>query len=231
MSEKRSVRQDERPAGSAIWFRVRDEGGRTGSSWKVSTSASSSDVVLTHREGGRWVHATFHDSEWHFAISRAGRALRPEVPPYPLAVPSREPVPGGMVHAARIIVALDELRSEWVEQVRDRQGLIEIPPSKGCDAVVLDLLLIAPEVGSVSDVSLAVGRLARGGGAGAALIVAHSKSLEEPIRVTLSSAISQAMEGLRASDWDGSPGRFVIPGHDPVEGYLTQVEFALDRPR
>src|ERR1017187_9022327 len=141
MSEQRAVQLDERPAGSAIWFRVRDQDGRTGSSWKVSTSASSSDVVLTHREGGRWVHATFHDSEWHFAISNAGQALHPEVPPYPLTVPSREPLPGGMVHAARITVAVDELRSEWVEQVRDRPGRVEIPPAKGCDAVVLDLLL------------------------------------------------------------------------------------------
>lgn len=52
-------------------------------------------------------------------------------------------------------------------------------------------------------------------------MVAHSKSLEEPIRVTLSSAVAEAMDGLRASGWDGSPGRFVITGHDPVEGYLT----------
>ncbi len=82
MSKKRSGQHDERPAGSAIWFRVRDEDDRRGSSWKISTSASNSDVVLTHREGGRWVHATFHDSEYHFAISKAGQALHPEVPPY-----------------------------------------------------------------------------------------------------------------------------------------------------
>lgn len=143
---------------------------------------------------------------------------------------SREPVPGG-VHAARIIVAVDELRSEWIEQVRERPGLVEILPSKGSDAVVVDLLLLAPDVGPVSDVSFPVGRLARGGGVGAALVVAHSKSLDEPIRVTLASSIAEAMDGLRASGWDGSPGRFVIPGHDPLKGYLTQVELALDGER
>jgi len=135
-----------------------------------------------------------------------------------------------MVVAARIAVALDELRSGWVERARDRPGLVAIPPAEGCDVVVVDLLLLAPDVGLVSDVSFTVGRLARGGGAGAALIVAHSKSLEEPIRVTFSSAIAEAMDGLRASGWDGSPGRFVITGHDPVGGYLSQVEVALDRP-
>ena len=125
---------------------------------------------------------------------------------------------------------MNELRSEWVERARDRSGLVEIPPAEGYDVVVVDLLLLAPDVGPVSDVPFTVGRLAMGGGAGAALVVAHSESLGEPIRVTFSSAIAEAMEGLRSSGRDGSPGRFVITAHDPVEGYLSQVEFALDRP-
>jgi len=230
MFEQRAVQYDQQPAGSEIRFRVRDQDGRTGSSWKVTTSASNSDVVLAHREGARWVHSTFHDGEWHFAVTERGQALHPEVLAYPLRLPDRQPPPGGMVLAARITVALDELRSGWVERARNRPGLVEIPPTEGYDVVVVDLLLLAPDVGPVNDVSFTVGRLARGGGAGAALLVAHSRSLQEPIRVTFSSAIAKAMDGLRASGWDGSPGRFVIPGHDPVEGYLSQVEFALDRP-
>ncbi len=102
---------------------------------------------------------------------------------------------------------------------------------------MLDLLLLAPDVGPVTDVSFSVGRLARGGEAGAALIVAHSKSLEEPIRVTLSSAIAEALDGLCASGLDGSPGRFVIPGHDPLpeslalrlSGHMGPV-FSVDDP-
>ena len=230
MSEQRTVQHDERPPGSEIRFRVHGNDGRTGSSSKVITSASSPDVVLAHREGARWVHATFHDGEWHFALTAAGQALHPQVPAYPLKVPHRQPPPGGMARAARITVTVDELRSGSVERARGRPALVEIPPADGYDVVVVDLLLLAPGIGAVSDVPFTVGRLARGGGAGAALVVAHSESLGEPIRVTFSSAIAEVMDGLRTSGWDGSPGRFVITGHDPVEGYLSQVEFALDRP-
>ncbi len=216
------------PAGSTIRFRVRHEDGRTGSSWSVKTSAKNSDVVLSHREGGRWVHATFHSGEWHYAISAQGQALKPGVPPYPLRLPGREPPAGGFIRAARISVAVNELRQGWVEQAGNRRGVVEIPPVQGYDAVAVELLLLAPDVADVLDSFFTVGRIARGSEAGSVLVVAHSMSLAEPVRVRFASEISQALQGMRDAGWDGSATRFVIPGYDPVEGYLGQVEFAAD---
>jgi hypothetical protein len=123
---------------------------------------------------------------------------------------------------------VDELRKGWVENVRNRSGLVDIPPVPGFDAVAVELLLLAPDVGAVVDASLTVGRIARGDKAGAALIVAHSMKLAEPLRARFASEVAIALDGMRAAGWDGSPARFVIPGHDPVEGYLSQVEFASD---
>jgi hypothetical protein len=108
-----------------------------------------------------------------------------------------------------------------------RRGLVEIPPVRGYDAVAVELLLLAPDA-VVLDASFTVGRIARGGKAGSALVVAHSMSLAETVRVRFASEISQALQGMRDAGWDGSPTRFVIKGHDPVEGYLGQVEFASD---
>jgi hypothetical protein len=174
------------------------------------------------------VHATFHRGEWHYAVSAEGQALRPEAPRYPLTLPGREPPAGGMVRATRITVAVDELRSGWVEHVRNRPGLVEVPATPGFTAVAVELLFLSPVVGPVSDASFIVGRIARGGGAGAALIVAHAMNLAQPVRERFSSEIPQALAGMRAAGWDGSPTRFVITGHDPVEGYLSQVEVASD---
>ena len=107
MSEQRVVQHDERPAGLADCVpESRDHDGRTGSSWVVSTKTHNSDVVIAHREGGRWVHDTFHEGEWHIAVSNAGQALHPEVSAYPLRLPTVQPSPGGWALAGRITVAV-----------------------------------------------------------------------------------------------------------------------------
>jgi hypothetical protein len=82
-------------------------------------------------------------------------------------------------------VAVSELRPGWVEQAANRRGVVEIPPVQGYDAVAVELLLLAPDIADVLDASFTVGRIARGGEAGSALVVAHSMSLAEPVRVRL----------------------------------------------
>jgi hypothetical protein len=133
-----------------------------------------------------------------------------------------------MIRAARITVGVDELRSGWVEHARNRPELVEIPPTPGFSVVVVEVLLLAPDVGPVLDASFTVGRIARSGDVGAVLIVAHSTNLTDPIRGTLTSQIDIALAGMRASGWDGSATRFVIFGVDPIEGCLDQFEFAAE---
>src|ERR1700722_9754831 len=75
------VVSEARPAGEELRFRVADVQGRFGSSWTVRSSRSTGDVVVSHREAGGWVHATFHagqPGEWHFALTRSGDERPPD---------------------------------------------------------------------------------------------------------------------------------------------------------
>ena len=112
-----------RTPGVQLRFRVADDEGRFGSSWTVSTSRSCGDVVVSHREAGGWVHATFHagsPGEWHFALTPSGDERPRDEPRYVGVLRNSQEVAPGWHHAMRISVPTDELRSNWVERATAR---------------------------------------------------------------------------------------------------------------
>ena len=216
------------PAGSTVRFRVRDGDGRFGSSWSIETARHSGDVYLSHREGARWVKTSFHESgQWHYAVTEAGRSLDPDVPAYLGVIKEHGEIAPGWLHAVRITVDRAELRAGWVEQVRDRQ-VVDIPADALCDAVSIDVLLSAAGAATIRlDHAFLVGKLARGDG-GSAIVIARPMNIDAPVRVALRPQIWEATKGLRTYGWDGATAsRLVIFGGDS-DGYLRQVEVAVD---
>ena len=216
------------PAGSTVRFRVRDADDRSGSSWSIETARHSGDVYLSHREGGRWLKTSFHESgQWHYAVTEAGQSLEPDVQAYLGVIKEHGEIGPGWLHAMRITVDCAELRSEWVEQVRDRQ-VVDVPADASFDAVSIDVLLGAAGAATIRiDHAFLVGELTRGDG-GSAVVVARPMNIDVPVRVALAPQIHEATEGLHAYGWDGSTAtRLVIFGGD-ADGYLRQVEIAVD---
>ena len=132
--------------------------GRTGSSWVVSTKTHNSDVVIAHREGGRWVHDTFHEGEWHIAVSECRAGSPPRGVCLPVEAADRSAV-------ARRLGAggSDNRGSGRASQRMGRAGSRPAwaggdPAGQRLNVVVVDLLLLAPDVGPVDDVSFTVGR-------------------------------------------------------------------------
>ncbi len=216
------------PAGSTVRFRVRDADERSGSSWSIESARHSGDVYLCHREGARWVKTSFHESgQWHYAVAEAGLSLDRDVPAYLGVINEHGEIAPGWLHAMRITVDRAELRADWIEKVRGRQ-VIDIPADASFDAVSVDVLLGAAGAPSIGiDHAFLVGELARSDG-GSAIVIARPMDIDAPVRVALSRQIREATEGLRAHGWDGSTAsRLVIFGGD-ADGYLRQVEVAVD---
>jgi hypothetical protein len=133
----------------------------------------------------------------------------------------------GWLHAMRITVAHDELRSGWTEGVAERQ-VVEVPADTGFDAVSIDVLLGAVGAGPIRiERALPVAELARGD-RGIVIVIARLTNLDAPVRIALAHLIPEAVDGVRARGWDGSTAiRFVIFGGG-ADGYLQQIEIALD---
>jgi hypothetical protein len=185
-------------------------------------------VYLSHREGARWVKTSFHESgQWHYAVTEAGLSLDPDVPAYLGVIKEHGEIAPGWLHAMRITVDRAELRAEWIEQVRDRQ-VVDVPADASFDAVSIDVLLGAAGAATIRfDHTFLVGELARSGG-GSAVVIARPMNIDAPARVALARQIRDAAEGLHAHGWDGSTAsRLVIFGGD-ADGYLRQVEIAVD---
>jgi hypothetical protein len=131
------------PPGSTVRFRVRDAEGRSGSSWSITSAPHSGDVYLAHREGARWVKTSFHEpGQWHYAVTEAGQSVEAGAPAYLGVVTEHKEIAPDWLHAARITVDRAELRSEWIEQVRNRY-VVDIPTDAEFEAVSIDLLLAA----------------------------------------------------------------------------------------
>ena len=210
-------------------FRVTDNQGRFGSSWTVRANPANGDVVVSHREAGRWVHATFHKAtgEWHFAVTGSGTNTLPVARSYLGSLREHVEVAPGWNHAMRISVAVDELRSGWSEDVRERP-LTAIPTNEGFDEVVIDLFLGRADRAELElHHAYLVGDFNLGDGDVAA-VVARPARVDEPLRSILAGEFEEAVAGIRASGWDGqTTTRLVIIGvHD--DGYLKEVEMAVD---
>jgi hypothetical protein len=219
-----------KPAGEQLRFRVANDQGRFGSSWTVRSSRSGGDVVVSHREAGGHVHATLHagpPGEWHFALTPSGSDSPPDEPRYLGIVRNPDEVAPGWQHAMRISVPTDELRANWVEDAAVRP-LVTVRPWDAFDAVSIDIflgdqtrsdLLVTP--------SILVGEIERGD-SGTVAVVARPEQVAEPLRTVRANEVEQSVAGIRAAGWPGNQTtRFVLFGvHD--DGYLTQVELALD---
>lgn len=216
------------PPGSKVRFRVAGRGGQFGSSWSVKTAKVMGDVYVTHREGGRWIHTSLHrDGRWHFAVTDAGQELVPAVPRYLAVSSDHDEIAPGWLHAMRITVAATELRSGWGEAGRQR-ALVEIPIPPGAEAVAIDVLLGSSAAAPVplSDASI-VTKMERGDG-GIATIAARPVVLDGPVHKMLAPQITKALADLHTYGWDGrSSTRIVIFGAH-AEGFLHQVEVAVD---
>ena len=219
-----------KPAGEQLRFRVADDQGRFGSSWTGRSSRSSGDVVVSHREAGGWVHATFHagePTEWHFALTPSGDERPPDAPRYVGVLQNPGEVAPGWYHAMRISISTDELRGNWVERAATRQ-LVTVRPWDAFDAVSIDIFLGAPaRADLVVTPSFPIGEIERGDG-GTVAVIARPERVAEPLRTVRAKEVEEAIAGIRAAGWPGNKAsRFVLFGvHD--DGYLTQVEVALD---
>jgi hypothetical protein len=214
--------------GSTVRFRIVHADGRFGSSWSVQTAPESGDVYVAHREGGRWMHTSLHhDGRWHFAVTPAGQELVPDAARYLGVSTVRAEIARGWLHALRITVAESELRSGWTEAVRNR-GFVEAPIPAGYDALSVDVLLASSTAVPIQlDRSLMIADMLRGDG-GRAVIVARPAALDAPIHVAMEASIAEAVSQMRAFGWDGkSATRLVVVGGDP-EGYLREIEIAID---
>lgn len=219
-----------RAPGEKLRFFVADNQGRRGSSWAVETSRKSNDVYLFHREGSKWVKASFHESgQWHFSVMHAGRqALSDGQTPYLGVVHHRAPVAAGWWHGAQIVVPHSELRST-VEPRLGLKGAVRIPPAPGHNAVAIDLLVADPHHARIRvDEAFLIGSLARMNG-GMAVCVARGLRLSAPIHEVFDPQIAEARSALAASSHEPkSPTRIVIFGNEAESGFLWQVEVALD---
>lgn len=216
------------PPGSKVRFRVADVGGLVGSSWSVKTAQLLGDVYVTHREGGRWLHTSLHrDGRWHFAVTSAGQELDPDGPRYLAVSTEHHEISPGWLHAMRITVAASELRGRWNEKGRARE-LVEITVPAGVDAVLIDVLLgsSARTPLPLHDASI-IARMERGDG-GMAVIAARAAVLDGPVHTVLGPQIAAALADLRAYGWDGLSGTRIVIFGDNAEGFLQQVEVAVD---
>jgi hypothetical protein len=208
-----------------VRFRVVDPSDASGSSWLVRTSRNNGDVVISHREAGHLVHATFHHAppgEWHFAITA-------EEPTEYLPLPYSPTVVGaGWRLFLKIVVPLAELRLDWVEEASSSRSIIEVPVWPEYGTVAIWVLIGENEHASLTlGQGFEVAELVRGD-AGVARIVALPTAFDEDPRSGLREMIEMAEVGIRRAGWDGTYGtRFVIPAFND-EGHLSQFEFALD---
>ena len=219
-----------KPPGHKLRFFVREEDQRRGSSWSIETAKNSDDVYLFHREGAKWVKASFHESgQWHHSVLPKGRTRLPEGQSAYLGVSHERPaLARGWWHAARITVDRAELR-QHVEGNRPLKDAVIIPPANGRQAVAIDVYIgdADHQVIQVSDAFL-VGSLGRFGGRMVA-VIARGIDLEHPVQAVLADQIGRARRDLLNAGWDpATPTRIVICGNDTDYGFLREVEIAID---
>jgi hypothetical protein len=127
----------------------------------------------------------------------------------------------------RITTARSELREGYREAVKARP-MVVVPADLQFEAVAIDVFLGTADAAplEIEEASI-VANIARSGG-GSVVVVARPAGLDSPIGVALTTQIMEARRGIRETGWDGStPTRAVIFGADD-EGFLRQIEIAVD---
>jgi hypothetical protein len=216
------------PPGSTVRFRVHDDTLGSGSSWSVRTSANAADVYVTHRDGGRWVHHSFHESgEWHHTVTEAGRAKQPAMPGYFGTTHDRPEVAPGWTRCLVITVAHSELRAGLVEAAKSR-AVVDVPIMSDRDATDVVVMLGSPQAAPIQiNNAFLVAELQRGDG-GLVIVYATPTDLSVPIADGLAGPIAEARRGLRETGWPNDVDtRIVITG--PGDGGHHQMfEIAID---
>jgi hypothetical protein len=218
-----------KPAGSSVRFRVEDPSEGVGASWTLRTHRETGDTYVLHREGGRWIHTSFHHSgEWHFAVDPKGRdRLRPDASPFLGVSTERDEIAPGWHRAKRITVARSELRDASIDQAKAKQ-MVAIPTHPAYNAVSIDILLANANPSLIRlDLAFPVARLHRGDG-GQVHVVAFPTNLDESVSDTFAEDLAQIRQDLRQQGWDGTtPVRAAIFGIDP-EGFQREIEVVID---
>jgi hypothetical protein len=217
--------------GSIIRFRVEDEvTGLVGASWMLQTRGETGDVYIAHREGGRWVHSSLHDSgEWHFAVSPAARGqLTDGESAYMGVTTEHEEFAPGWLHAKRITVARSELRNPSIDQVKAK-AFIAIPTFPDHEAVSIDVFLADADAPVIQiDSAFPVAGMGRGDG-GQVYVIARLTTIGRPIHDIYAPDIAAMRAGFRERGWDGSTTvRGVLFEHDEERGFQREIEVAID---
>lgn len=215
--------------GSKVRFRVNDAEFGSGSSWSIETTKKTGDVYLFHREGGRWLKTSLHESgQWHYGLTAKAKERSPEEPAY-LGITHEHPeLAPGWICAKIITVAHSELRTDYVEAVKDR-GVVDVPIDRSADATDIVVLLGDADPALIRvDNAVLVAQMRRGDG-GQVIVYATPVNLAQPVHTALAAQIAQARAELEDEfGWDGdSATRIVINGRSE-DGHLQEFEIAVD---
>lgn len=177
------------------------------------------------------VKVTFHcdePGEWHFAVMPEGQACRPDLEPYTGIVTDYKEIAPGWLHGMRITVDVGELRGDWAEHVRGREGIVEIPIDAEFSAIGIDFYLLGRSPAGVQiDRARLIADIERIDG-GSVAVVARPMNLDAPVGEIFGPAIAEVRTEMAKCGWDGATAcRAVIFGVGE-EGYLRQVEFAVE---
>ncbi len=218
-------------AGRTFRFQVKHTELGNGSSWSLTSHRQTGDIYVAHREGGRWIKSSYHESgQWHFGLGSAAVARDQNGDRYLAVTHTHRKVAPGWVHALRIAVPRSELRHH-TEAVIDRKVFPVVLPW-GHDAVAIDLYLGMPghpRAIQLNPLNRVLAVLERGDGGGA-LLISRPLALLRPIADEYAAEIREARQGLIEQGWDGQPTRIVIFGMVDPQGPHHELEVAIDPP-
>lgn len=216
--------------GQTFCYQVSDPELGCGSLWSINTVQAKGDVYIRTRDGGTWIHSSFHHSgQWHYSLSKEAVSRNPGDEPHFAIRHEHANLASGWEHAHRVTVNRNELRHHQELAAECQVSLVRVPP--GSDAVVVDVFLRAPNASGLlefdsSDQLIAV--MKRGDG-GFVLILALPSELSAVPAIWRSQKIDGVKKELKEQGWDGKSTRIVVFGLEEV-GFHHEIEIAIDGP-